>query len=100
MANEFRWCSGRVCSYCLKYAENIYQMNQRQINFHYVLTVGFVLICRYNVIVIIVSYAIPMFILIVTYTVVGIELWGHRAIGENTPVQIERIASKRRVFIL
>ena len=41
-----------------------------------------------------------MFILIVTYTVVGIELWGHRAIGENTPVQTERIASKRRVFIL
>ncbi|XP_076075930.1 tachykinin-like peptides receptor 99D [Mytilus galloprovincialis] len=51
----------------------------------------------YNVIVIIVSYVVPMLILIITYTRVGIELWGQKAIGENTHVQYDRIQSKRRV---
>lgn len=52
---------------------------------------------RYNVVVIIVSYIVPIIILIITYTRVGIELWGSRAIGENTPVQFARVQSKRRV---
>lgn len=34
-----------------------------------------------------------------TYTRIGIELWGHTAIGENTPVQFERVKSKRKVSL-
>ena len=35
--------------------------------------------------------------LTVTYTRIGVELWGQQTIGENTPVQFERMKSKRRV---
>lgn len=45
----------------------------------------------------IVTYVLPLVTLTVTYARVGMELWGSRAIGENTPVQYERIRSKRRV---
>ncbi|CAG2228144.1 TACR3 [Mytilus edulis] len=51
----------------------------------------------YNVVIIIVSYVIPMAILILAYSRIGKELWGHRAIGENTQLQYDRIQSKRRV---
>lgn len=51
----------------------------------------------YNVLIMIVTYVLPLVTLTVTYARVGMELWGSRAIGENTPVQYERIRSKRRV---
>lgn len=52
---------------------------------------------RYNLLILIVTYVLPLVTLTVTYARVGFELWGSRAIGENTPVQYERIRSKRRV---
>lgn len=51
----------------------------------------------YNLLILIVTYVLPLVTLTVTYARVGFELWGSRAIGENTPVQYERIRSKRRV---
>lgn len=54
-------------------------------------------IFRYNLLILIVTYVLPLVTLTVTYARVGFELWGSRAIGENTPVQYERIRSKRRV---
>ena len=54
-------------------------------------------IFRYNVLILVVTYVLPLVTLTVTYARVGMELWGSRAIGENTPVQYERIRSKRRV---
>lgn len=33
----------------------------------------------------------------VTYSRVGIELWGSKTIGECTPRQVENVRSKRRV---
>lgn len=33
----------------------------------------------------------------VTYSRVGIELWGSKTIGEYTPRQVENVRSKRRV---
>ncbi|XP_069124041.1 tachykinin-like peptides receptor 99D [Argopecten irradians] len=51
----------------------------------------------YNVLIILVTYLLPMTTLAVTYSRIGVELWGSRAIGENTPVQYERIKSKRKV---
>ena len=43
-----------------------------------------------------VTYVVPLAALGVTYTVVGIELWGSKAIGERTPGQDESAKSKRR----
>ena len=44
-----------------------------------------------------VNYVLPLVTLTITYINIGVELWGSRAIGEDTPVQLERIKSKRRV---
>ena len=46
-----------------------------------------------------VNYFLPLLILTVTYTRVGIELWGSQAIGENTVDQMESVRSKRKVNI-
>ncbi|KAJ8318638.1 hypothetical protein KUTeg_003729 [Tegillarca granosa] len=51
----------------------------------------------YNMLIMAVTYVLPMTTLAITYTRIGIELWGSRAIGEYTPVQYERNKSKRRV---
>nr|QHX41564.1 tachykinin-like peptides receptor 99D [Octopus vulgaris] len=51
----------------------------------------------YNIFLIIVNYFLPMFILIVTYTFLGKELWGSKAIGENTSIQQQRVKAKQKV---
>ncbi|KAL3877871.1 hypothetical protein ACJMK2_035515, partial [Sinanodonta woodiana] len=51
----------------------------------------------YSILITIVNYAFPMVTLAVAYTRIGFELWGSKAIGEDTPVQVERIKSKRKV---
>lgn len=45
----------------------------------------------------VINYFLPMFILIVTYTFLGKELWGSKAIGENTSIQQQRVKAKRKV---
>ncbi|KAK3090403.1 hypothetical protein FSP39_011586 [Pinctada imbricata] len=51
----------------------------------------------YSSILTLVNYVLPLGTLTVTYIQIGVELWGSRAIGEDTPVQLERIKSKRKV---
>ena len=43
------------------------------------------------------TYFLPMAIMIGLYSAIGLELWGQQAIGEATAVQADSIKSKRRV---
>ena len=52
---------------------------------------------RYNVTFMIMTYFVPMIAMCYTYSRVGVELWGSRAIGEATLAQTENIKSKRKV---
>jgi len=45
----------------------------------------------------IVTYVVPLAALAITYTRVGVELWGHKSIGERTASQDETLRSKRKV---
>uniref|UniRef100_A0A1A9VSM4 G-protein coupled receptors family 1 profile domain-containing protein n=1 Tax=Glossina austeni TaxID=7395 RepID=A0A1A9VSM4_GLOAU len=51
----------------------------------------------YNILFMILTYFLPIISMTVTYSRVGFELWGSKAIGEYTPRQVENIKSKRRV---
>ena len=44
-----------------------------------------------------VTYVVPLAVLAITYTRVGVELWGHKSIGERTASQDETLKSKRKV---
>ncbi|PSN41560.1 Tachykinin-like peptides receptor 86C [Blattella germanica] len=52
---------------------------------------------RYNVILLLVTYVVPMCAMVACYTAMGRELWGSRSIGELTQRQIDSIRSKRKV---
>jgi len=43
------------------------------------------------------TYVVPLAVLAVTYTRVGVELWGSKSIGERTAGQDETLKSKRKV---
>ncbi|KAL9894569.1 tachykinin-like receptor at 99D isoform 2-T2 [Glossina fuscipes fuscipes] len=51
----------------------------------------------YNILFMILTYFLPIISMTVTYSRVGFELWGSKAIGEYTPRQVENIKSKRRI---
>jgi len=51
----------------------------------------------YSILLLAVTYAIPLAVLAVTYTTVGLELWGSKTIGERTAGQDETLKSKRKV---
>ncbi|XP_055681896.1 tachykinin-like peptides receptor 86C [Lutzomyia longipalpis] len=51
----------------------------------------------YNLVFLILTYGIPMLIMIVCYSLMGKELWGSRSIGEHTERQLESMKSKKKV---
>lgn len=53
--------------------------------------------CRYNIVFLVLTYGIPMLVMIVCYTVMGKELWGSKSIGEHTQRQRESVKSKKKV---
>ena len=57
-----------------------------------------VLGCSYSSVLLAVTYVIPLAVLAVTYTRVGVELWGSKTIGERTAGQDETLKSKRKVL--
>lgn len=54
----------------------------------------------YNCVFLVLTYGIPMLIMIVCYTIMGRVLWGSQSIGEHTQRQIESIKSKKKVCII
>lgn len=44
------------------------------------------------------TYGIPMMIMVVSYSIMGRELWGSRPIGEQTQRQREAVQSKKKVW--
>lgn len=52
---------------------------------------------RYNIVFLILTYAIPIVVMIFCYSLMGRELWGSRSIGEHTERQLESMRSKRKV---
>jgi hypothetical protein len=57
-------------------------------------------VCRYNVIVLLVTYVVPMCAMVACYSAMGRELWGSRSIGERTQRQVDSIRSKKKVRTL
>ncbi|CAG9853775.1 unnamed protein product [Phyllotreta striolata] len=51
----------------------------------------------YQMIFLLITYIIPMVLMLICYTIMGSVLWGSRSIGEKTQRQIDAIKSKRRV---
>ncbi|KAH8341826.1 hypothetical protein KR059_001037 [Drosophila kikkawai] len=51
----------------------------------------------YNLIILVLTYGIPMIIMLICYSLMGRVLWGSRSIGENTDRQMESMKSKRKV---
>ncbi|XP_037950768.1 tachykinin-like peptides receptor 86C [Teleopsis dalmanni] len=51
----------------------------------------------YNIIILVLTYGIPMIVMLICYFLMGRVLWGSRSIGENTDRQIESMKSKRKV---
>lgn len=43
------------------------------------------------------TYGLPMLIMVVCYTLMGQELWGSRSIGEHTERQLEAMKRKKKV---
>ena len=57
-----------------------------------------ILLCyRYEVLILLITYLLPMVCMGVTYTRVGVLLWGSRGVGEQTPGQKESLKAKRKV---
>ncbi|XP_052250662.1 tachykinin-like peptides receptor 99D [Dreissena polymorpha] len=51
----------------------------------------------YNYLLLVLNYLLPLLTLVSAYSRVGMELWGSRAIGEETSIQTDRVKSKRKV---
>lgn len=56
--------------------------------------------CRYNIVFLVLTYGIPMMVMVVCYTLMGKELWGSQSIGEHTERQRESVKSKKKVLFV
>lgn len=51
----------------------------------------------YNIIILVVTYLVPISTMAILYYKVGRELWGYEAIGENVDKQRRAIKAKKKV---
>lgn len=69
----------------------------RRITTLYIRSYNLVRTCSYNIVFLVLTYGIPMLIMVVCYTIMGKELWGSQSIGEHTQRQHESVKSKKKV---
>ncbi|KAK8743006.1 hypothetical protein OTU49_001483, partial [Cherax quadricarinatus] len=50
----------------------------------------------HTVVLMVLTYILPLLCMGFTYARIGMTLWGSRSIGEQTPRQVESIRSKRK----
>lgn len=55
---------------------------------------------RYNIVILVVTYFVPILTMAILYYKVGKELWGYEAIGENIDKQRRAIMAKKKVSSL
>lgn len=53
---------------------------------------------RYNIVFLVLTYVMPMLVMVVCYTLMGRELWGSQSIGEHTDRQLESVIAKKKVM--
>lgn len=58
---------------------------------------AFLISCSYHIIVIILVYCFPLLIMGITYTIVGITLWGGEIPGDTCDKYHEQLKAKRKV---
>lgn len=58
----------------------------------------FSIFCSYHIIVIILVYCFPLLVMGVTYTIVGITLWGGEIPGDTCDKYHEQLKAKRKVL--
>lgn len=51
----------------------------------------------YNIVFLVLTYGVPMIVMVVCYTLMGRELWGSQSIGEHTQRQHESVRAKKKV---
>ena len=58
----------------------------------------FLISCSYHIIVIILVYCFPLLVMGITYTIVGITLWGGEIPGDTCDKYHEQLKAKRKVL--
>lgn len=84
-----------------KYFINYYQQKH-----HYLSPNNFVFysivvlcLCRYHIIVTVLVYVLPLAVMGITYTVVGVSLWGSKIPGDSSENYLGQLRAKRKVKI-
>lgn len=54
--------------------------------------------CRYHIIVTVLVYALPLAVMGVTYTIVGVSLWGSEVPGDSSENYHAQLSAKRKVI--
>lgn len=54
--------------------------------------------CRYHIIVTVLVYVLPLAVMGVTYTIVGVSLWGSEVPGDSSDNYHAQLSAKRKVI--
>lgn len=99
-----RWSTDRFkYGFCVSktfsFNANIFNNPQKNVQFFFLISILLLTMInfRYQIFFLIVTYAIPVVLMIACYTGMGRVLWGSRSIGEMTQRQVDSIKSKRKV---
>lgn len=55
------------------------------------------LLCRYHIIVTVLVYLLPLVVMAITYTIIGVTLWGGEIPGDSSDNYVGQLRAKRKV---